>query len=958
MKQFNVPQTETISFYGEAKVQETIQSLKDSYAVFAGGRNITTGEGVSALPCEVKYNKITVMIPLRIFEAVFGAKIVQNKDEFSVTLEECQVNGSLDTAQGIANGVEFVFDIPPYREDDEIFVPGRQMGELLGKCAEQDGRFLVVGTQNAVDKMHRIQHLGVNEYSEIAAYLSYYREIDPTKISISEVEEVKRRWKKDVVGDATTNDLTDKDIRLRIETINRQAKASRDLMIWEERSQELFSDIESTTSVAMRESYHHLHNMAKAYATAGGEYYRDQDLKEAIRYGMEWMHQNRYGDSKDTGWTITGFNNWADWRHSSPKFILEILLFMEEDFTDEEIKKYLYFFDKNNPMPITTGGNFIFYAEIISLSALLQKDYKKVLRVLGALEKMYLYVDDNERITESQLRDEERKAKTPMKGAGFFTDGSYILHTLHAMNGFYGVGHFTSLIKFEKCLAGTVFQLNAPFRYHLPMFYRDTIESVIYGKTMFRHVLGRVPDGRNIMGRCMWATQAMGAGYSLSNYFKDEERDWLLGVVRSAIKENPQIVDEIVKILSIDEIKAFKEFVATDETVSNQESGGNKVLYNEDKVVHKTPDWAVGISMSSSRVFNYECINNQNTTGWYMGDGRTEYYLWGSDKNATPGYWNHMNHYRLPGTTVDTQERKAVSVLQGNEYLSSKDFVGAVSLRNRYGVAAMELESYHNETDYGIYSAGGEPNPAHQSDLTARKAYFMFDDEVVCLGNSVNAKANKNAEVLTVVDNLLSEMISSPEGVLNVAGEREISGMTWLQIENTCGYVFPGENTENIGNLRICRTEQTPSYTEIWFSHGVNPTDGGYAYILLPGKDKEYTRAYAENRPAKILENNKNSQVVRKENTTGIVFWDKGRYGYIATDVPCILMYDETETEFCIAICDPTQKLKEATVTIDLELKLVQADEMISCCRGESGIVLNLNFTGSCGRSIEAVFKK
>ena len=60
--------------------------------------------------------------------------------------------------------------------------------------------------------------------------------------------------------------------------------------------------------------------------------------------------------------------------------------------------------------------------------------------------------------------------------------------------------------------------------------------------------------------------------------------------------------------------------------------------------------------------------------------GRTEYFLSGSSMNGTSAYWSSMDKYRFPGTTVDTQPRQEVSVNQGNEYLSSKDFVGGVML--------------------------------------------------------------------------------------------------------------------------------------------------------------------------------------------------------------------------------------------------------------------------------------
>lgn len=46
---------------------------------------------------------------------------------------------------------------------------------------------------------------------------------------------------------------------------------------------------------------------------------------------------------------------------------------------------------------------------------------------------------------------------------------------------------------------------------------------------------------------------------------------------------------------------------------------------------------------------------------------------------------------------------------------------------------------------------GGKP-PKHDCSLKARKAWFCFDDEIVCLGSAVSAE--DGFEVLTVVENL------------------------------------------------------------------------------------------------------------------------------------------------------------------------------------------------------------
>ena len=49
--------------------------------------------------------------------------------------------------------------------------------------------------------------------------------------------------------------------------------------------------------------------------------------------------------------------------------------------------------------------------------------------------------------------------------------------------------------------------------------------------------------------------------------------------------------------------------------------------------------------MSSSRIGKFESINNENTKGWYTGDGMTYVYLHVNDYASN--YWEYINYYRL-----------------------------------------------------------------------------------------------------------------------------------------------------------------------------------------------------------------------------------------------------------------------------------------------------------------------
>jgi len=439
--------------------------------------------------------------------------------------------------------------------------------------------------------------------------------------------------------------------------------------------------------------------------------------------------------------------------------------------------------------------------------------------------------------------------------------------------------------------------------------------------------------------------------------------------------------------------------------------------------------------------------------------------------------------------------------------LSSKDFVGGVSLGDTYGTAAMWLESYHNDEDYGDDRGSyGGPAPAHDCNLQAKKAWFMFDDEVVCLGSDVNA--HNDAEVLTVVDNKIAEetktvgdeeetdaypvlsavasetpeeenvaentidgdyttkwaaetgatitwdlgeekdlgfiMISFLNGssryqnfILETSEDNEnwtetyngknsgetegpeaftlnntkgqyvrftnlgnsnngwvsileaaiyapnedgsigvkpvdivgtntfiaddtqieltnedtsLTGTKWAHFEKAGGYYFPEG-----GELSARYTNQPASFMELWFSHGINPENGTYAYTLLPAKTAEETKAYAEDPDIEILSNTADLQVVRdrKLNATGMVFWKAGTYGDITVDQPMIVMMQEENGKVTFSACDPTHKLEEASITLHRALLPAEQDPMMTIT-GEDTVKISMDLKNSNGRTLEA----
>lgn len=1097
------------NFYTSEVVDETLGALDGSAAVYGGGSNVVTSDGAEPADYTAGWQNGAVTLPLDFYENYFGATVKSDESGYSITLGDNVISGVTGEKSALVNSISAELDIAPYVEDGHVYVPGAQVASLLGLKTVSDNKLLVVGRDDTIDKFKRTQNLGVNESSEIASYYAYHDEFDISKFRIEDCTAVKNNWIATEVGNEATNDITDPDIAAEVSSIVSNARKYWGLFDKTVAKGELFTDLASTASADITTAYDYLLNMAKGYACYGGELYHNTDLLSDIKFGLEWLYANRYNPdiyskTSSASWTVTGFNNWWDWQIGVPHNLIPVLMMIEEHLTADEINKYLLLFDQLVPSPRMTGANFTDLAYAVTGSALLKNDIEKVVEVQTAITKMFLYVDDNVRFAESLLFG-DRANTTPIKGAGFFTDGSYIIHTLHPHLGSYGQVQLGCFADFMELYAGTALEMQVPFVENIYHIFKTSYESAIYDGKMFRWTYGRNPE-RNV-------TEVNIHAYLLrmADIFDDEIKNDIYASVK---KLGASEYNRIVAALPIAHIKKFKDLMSDDTVLPNDAILHNRMFYNSDKMVHHRDGWGAAIAMSSSRIFNYESINDANPDGWYLSDGRTEYFLEGTDINATDKYYVGMDKYRLPGTTVDTQTRKKASINQGNEYLSSKDFVGGVSLGD-YGVAAMELESYHNATDYG--SAG--PAPAHQSDLTAKKAYFMLDDEIVCLGAAVNAKDNNNAEVLTIVENRLcenSELASgevaelaepyeivsavanlTPEAeniaentiddsyVTKYAGEvsaelvwdlgsekllgfidlsftkgstrkqyfklavssdgahwkevfdgessglketneyfdlgnvnaryvkfinlgnstnspwvsltncdiyppnddgsvglaeveiygsdtvvadgaqmkiygdaTDISDITWMNVGDNCGYVFPKENTENLGVLKARWTKSASSYFEIWFSHGVNPTNGAYSYVLLPGKTSEETRQYAESSNIEILANSDNVQAVRDNGLgiTGIIFWKAGAFGDITVSKPCIVICREHGSEYEIAVSDPTQKLTSLSLTVGRILAPVDTDDCATVSSANSSTAINYDMKNSAGRSMKCIF--
>src|SRR5699024_6219238 len=120
-----------------------------------------------------------------------------------------------------------------------------------------------------------------------------------------------------------------------------------------------------------------------------------------------------------------------------------------------------------------------------------------------------------------------------------------------------------------------------------------------------------------------------------------------------------------------------------------------------------------------------------NKHGWHTADGM--FYLYNGDTaQFDEGYWTTIDPYRLPGTTVDT---KQLADGAHQSVRSPQQWIGGSSNGE---VASIGM--YLDKTKESM-------------DLTAKKSWFLLDDQIINLGAAIQGTTDDSIE--TIIENRL-----------------------------------------------------------------------------------------------------------------------------------------------------------------------------------------------------------
>ncbi|MDX1284470.1 MAG: polysaccharide lyase family 8 super-sandwich domain-containing protein, partial [Draconibacterium sp.] len=204
-----------------------------------------------------------------------------------------------------------------------------------------------------------------------------------------------------------------------------------------------------------------------------------------------------------------------------------------------------------------------------------------------------------------------------------------------------------------------------------------------------------------------------------------------------------------------------------------------KFFWQTEHFVFQRPDFYTTVRMFSTRNRNMEVpYNGPGKPTHHRADGTNYLQLRGDEYH---NIWPVYDWQKISGSTiVQKPELYPPTEIQKDGYT---DFVGAVC-DGMYGAVAFDFLSPH---DF----------------VRAKKSWFFFDEEYVCLGTGINYSKNRDLTVATTINQTLmrSDVTVLNDGKIKILsnGDRELKSLKWVHHDKV-GYIFPEPTTIQLSN--------------------------------------------------------------------------------------------------------------------------------------------------------------
>lgn len=352
-----------------------------------------------------------------------------------------------------------------------------------------------------------------------------------------------------------------------------------------------------------------------------------------------------------------------------------------------------------------------------------------------------------------------------------------------------------------------------------------------------------------------------------------------------------------------------------------------KFFWQTEHFVFQRPDYYTTVRMFSTRNRNMEVpYNGPGKPTHHRADG-TNYLMMQGDEYHN--IWPVYDWQKISGTTiVQKPELYPPTEIQKD---GLTDFVGAVTDGN-LGAVVFDFKSPHDL-------------------VSAKKSWFFFDREYVCLGAGIQTM-NRLPVVTTVNQVLLrSDVTLSRIGKVDVLeeGDRELDAVDWVH-QDRIGYIFPETATVQISNQveegrwsditdekNVSDEIVQEKVFKLYFNHGERPDGASYQYIVVPNVSSDDLQETANSqRNIEILANTPDLQAVKHltDEICQIAFYKAGEIAiaestFLSLSSQGMVMVSLSGNKILkMTVADPSRKLEKLVLTVS-GIYEIQADGVL-----------------------------
>ena len=321
----------------------------------------------------------------------------------------------------------------------------------------------------------------------------------------------------------------------------------------------------------------------------------------------------------------------------------------------------------------------------------------------------------------------------------------------------------------------------------------------------------------------------------------------------------------------------------------------------------------------------------------------------GNEYNKAKGAWNLIT---IPGVTNRQGQENLKPISNWRGYCSKYNFAGAATSSSKNAVAGYIHEKMNASSKMNVNDKSGlnDPNPIIY-DVRAHKSYFFMGDYMLALGAGVsNLNTSLEGDIWTTIDQTYwsdqinwggtrkKGSISKTKKTFQKKLNNKKEDIVWVQQLNGFAYGILNKYTD--GEIILNAEKRKSKWTKLHpknkkkknlpqeipvfqlsINHGKNIQNGKYAYFVY--LENEFTTKKMSDPDLQILSNTTSLQAAatKDEKVITAVFFDtkselNTKRGKIKVSAPAIILAEEHETHWSIAITDPTMDPKLTSIDV------------------------------------------